>query len=108
MDSLLAELIAVQRLGILVGDSDGGHLVREFLVRRAGASDRLADVDGGHPGEAAATLMDAIHYAEELLTYDFLNEGTLGPLPADAPCWSGNERGYARQEHRAWITKHEI
>ncbi|MCS0601112.1 hypothetical protein NX794_07690 [Streptomyces sp. LP11] len=108
MDGLTVELAKVQRLGILMGDSDGGHLAREFLVRRAAAVDRVADMAEGHPSQVAATLTDAIDFARELISHDFINGTTRGPLPVDAPCWTDNERGYARQEHRAWIIEHEV
>ncbi|MFC5144281.1 hypothetical protein [Streptomyces aureoversilis] len=107
MEELLRELTAAQQLGILAGDSDGAHRTREYLVRRAAIMDRFADVDlrCDAPGDAE---LDAVRYAEALLGHDLLNGSTCGPIPARAECWHANPRGYARQEHRAWILIHEV
>ncbi|MEU7400070.1 hypothetical protein [Streptomyces sp. NPDC044948] len=106
MIALSAELATALRLGDLCRDSDGASLVREYLVRRAAAGDRLAEAGTREP-DNEPIVDNAEHFARELMDHDFLNGGTLGPLPVDAPCWSDNPRGYARQEHRAWVIEHE-
>ncbi|ANZ19941.1 hypothetical protein SNOUR_33550 [Streptomyces noursei ATCC 11455] len=111
-EQFLRELTAVQRLGILSDDNQGGHLAREYLVRRAAALDRLAETDDpGGPLTAlhsADTVLDAVHYAHALIEYDSQHRTTRGPIPAHAPCWEENPRGYARQEHAMWLLEHDV
>lgn len=107
MIALNVELSEVLRLGTLCGDSDGAGLVREYLVRRAAAGDRLAEASV-YDSFYDELVGNAEHFAQELMDHDFLNGGSLGPLPVDAPCWSKNARGYARQEHRAWVIEKEV
>jgi hypothetical protein len=102
-DAFLDEIYTVQRLAVLTGDSDGAPLVREYLVRRAAVADRLAEGDITDAAGVADFVHDAVHYARALLGHDMMEGATLGPIPATAPCWSDDPRGYARQEHRAWI-----
>jgi hypothetical protein len=104
---LLHELHAVQRLHTLSTEPEGTHLTREYLVRRAAALDRLAD-HPQHPERAIDHIADADIYARELLAHDITHNTTQGPIPAGAPCWTDNPRNYARQEHRAWITHHDL
>ncbi|GHH58385.1 hypothetical protein [Streptomyces candidus] len=107
MSATYGELIAVQKLGILVGDTDGGHLTREYLVRRAAAADRLAD-DRFEPSTVVDMIHQAVHYARTLVDHDRLEQGAQGPIPASAPRWDADPRGYARQEHAAWVLEHDI
>ncbi|MBW5420302.1 hypothetical protein GKQ77_01785 [Streptomyces sp. BG9H] len=106
MDAL-PELYAVQHLQILATESGGEHLYREFLVRRAAVLDRFADKPQP-PEWAIDQIAYADSYARDLLAYDLMHGSTRGPLPAGAPCWTQNPRGYARQEHRAWIVDHDV
>lgn len=99
MDSaFLGEMAAVERLKIEVEEVGGEHRMREYLVRRAASIDRLAEVKGD-----AAEIEGAVRYACALLEYDRHMASTLGPVSAHEACWREHPRGYARQEHRAWI-----
>ncbi|UJV43824.1 hypothetical protein CVT30_31910 [Streptomyces sp. AMCC400023] len=103
MEHVLRELYAVQRLAIESGDSAGAPQVREYLVRRAAVLDRLVDDAAGHWDPA-----EADRYAKALIGHDLLHDSARGPIPAGAPCWRDVPRGYARQEHRAWVLEHEV
>ncbi|WP_369214696.1 hypothetical protein [Streptomyces flavofungini] len=104
---ILGELHAVQRLHLLATEPGGEHLHREYLVRRAAVLDRLAD-DPQAPVWAIEHIADADSYARDLLAHDLIHSTGCGPVPADADCWTDSPRGYARQEHRAWVLAHDI
>ncbi|WP_208030841.1 hypothetical protein [Streptomyces cyanogenus] len=102
MTELLHELYEVERLQILAGDPEGAHLRREYLLRRAAVLDRLAET----PERVDWVIDYVIHAAlaaRDLLEHDATHSSTHGAIPADAACWGNDPRGYARQEHRAWI-----
>ncbi|UUU21695.1 hypothetical protein [Streptomyces sp. DSM 40750] len=102
------EMTAVYALGLDIGEDAHHERRREYMVRRAAAADRLSDSDGGDPIAAAETIHDAVHYARALLAHDRLDDTGRGPLPAHDPRWLDDPRGYARQEHRAWILDREV
>ncbi|KAB7850125.1 hypothetical protein [Streptomyces mobaraensis] len=106
-DAFLGELYDVLRLEVLSSEIGGEPLMREYLVRRAAAFDRLADADWRSEYDADA-LLDALHYARALVEYDTLLGTTLGDIPVSAPCWAEDPRGYARQEHAMWVLKHDV
>ncbi|MEW2034893.1 hypothetical protein AB0901_30880 [Streptomyces roseifaciens] len=101
-------MYAVQRLAVLVGDSDGKHLLREYLVRRAAILDRLADDVIADPADVADIVHDAVHYARTLREHDLQTGATHGNIPASDPHWDEDPRGYSQQEHRAWVIAHDV
>ncbi|KOT49972.1 hypothetical protein ADK43_35010 [Streptomyces rimosus subsp. rimosus] len=107
-------MYAVQRLDLLSLDSDGAHLMRELLVRRAAVMDRHSElpIPVDAPAALVASLADGVvtaaQYARALIAYDREHGTTRGPVPVDAACWEEHPLGYARQEHAAWVLEHEV
>lgn len=102
------EMTAVHQLGTEIGDDPDHPRRREYRIRRAAAADRFADGDGIHVIQSAEAVADAVHYAEALLAVDRLDDTGRGPIPAHDPRWTDDPRGYARQEHRAWVLEHDV
>ncbi|MEU8828830.1 hypothetical protein [Streptomyces sp. NPDC048636] len=103
----LLELLALDRLVHTPDTAVGSPREREFLVRQAGYFDRMAEYDGEIAVlDSADAVHYAVHYAHLLLAHDREHGTTSGPIPAAAPCWHDSPRGYAQQEHRAWMHDH--
>ncbi|MGG7570340.1 hypothetical protein [Streptomyces sirii] len=108
MEQIRRELCALNRQ---LFDIELGRIPmsRDFLVRRAAALDRMAEVDhpAQRPQDAAETVTDAVGCALELLEWDTEHTTACGPIPASAAHWRDDPRGYAQQEHRAWVLANE-
>lgn len=101
--AFMAELAAVLRLSDDHSALPGAPRERELLVRRAGVLDRQAEADDDPASFAAEQITDAADYALQLLAYDREHATTCGSVPAADPRWDEDPRGYARQEHAAWM-----
>ncbi|MET9183281.1 hypothetical protein ABZX88_34480 [Kitasatospora aureofaciens] len=70
--------------------------MRPLALRKAAWLDRAALADPDNPRTAA----EAEKAAEQLRAHDHVFGGRLGHLPPRAVDWTGNPRGYVRQE---WV-----
>lgn len=100
---LLRELATLTSLAYHADAAPGGPRERELLVRQAAATDRTAESDTAAAVAVAGFIHTATDYALMLLTYDRQHGTTRGPIAASDPAWDDDPRGYARQEHRAWV-----
>ncbi|MFJ2566713.1 hypothetical protein ACIO02_27900 [Streptomyces sp. NPDC087568] len=81
----------------------GGHLGREFWLRKAALLDRIAlrAEEDDTPGDAAEVAAEA---ARRLIEHDRSGEGDYHGAPywPEHPATTANPRGYVRQEYVHW------